>query len=242
MNELIKINKSEGGKDIVSARELYSFLEVTTDFTTWYKRMFEYGFELNIDYALIRNDELNNQIFKNPNPKTDFALTLDCAKEISMLQRTEKGKQARQYFIAMEKIAINKHQYQLPTNFIDALKALVVSEEAKMLAENKIKELAPKAEIYDNISNSSGLKTIKEVAKILGTGEHRLFKWLKDEKILMKSNIPYQKFIEQGYFEVKSKLIPGLSQNYSQTFITSKGELYLAKIYKNCHNSYLILN
>jgi len=89
MNELIRVRKSDGGKDIVSARELYSFLEITTDFTTWCKRMFEYGFIEGTDYVFIKSGEPELQLFNNPNPKMDAALTLDCAKEISMLQRTE---------------------------------------------------------------------------------------------------------------------------------------------------------
>lgn len=96
MNELIKITESNG-KQAVSARELYKFLEATERFNNWFERQLQYGFVENIDYVgckqfnTLANQELN-----------DYALTINCAKEISMLQRNEKGKQARQYFIEAE--------------------------------------------------------------------------------------------------------------------------------------------
>jgi anti-repressor protein len=134
---------------------------------------------------------------------------------------------------------------QLPQNYIEALKALIISEESKQLAEAKVKELAPKAEVFDQIIDSTGLKTIGEVAKTLGTGEKRLFAWLREQHILMtdfyNKNIPYQKYIEQGYFEVKTGVIESINKNYAKTYVTSKGELWLAKVWKRCHE-YNILN
>ncbi|MDY3505098.1 antA/AntB antirepressor family protein [Riemerella anatipestifer] len=99
MNELIKITE-QNGKQAVSARELHSFLEIKDKFTDWIKRMFEYGFIENIDYQIL--SDFSEKIGRG-RPSVDYALTLDCAKEISMLQRSEKGKQARQYFIECEK-------------------------------------------------------------------------------------------------------------------------------------------
>ena len=97
MNELIKIATNEQGLKVVSARELYEFLEPKTEFSKWCLRMFEYGFEEDRDYSLVKIGE------RQAHNKTDYALTLDTAKEIAMLQRTERGKQARLYFIACEK-------------------------------------------------------------------------------------------------------------------------------------------
>ena len=125
--------------------------------------------------------------------------------------------------------------FDVPKTYADALQLAANQAKEIELKNNEIKELAPKAEVYDLISESKGLKTVKEVAKELGTGEHRLFAWLLDQHILMRSNIPYQKFIEQGYFEVKSRPMPNLLQNYSQTFVTGKGETWLAKVWKSCH-------
>ncbi|MDY3548563.1 antA/AntB antirepressor family protein [Riemerella anatipestifer] len=99
MNELIKITE-QNGKQAVSARELHTFLEIKEKFTDWIKRMFEYGFIENIDYQIL--SDFSEKIGRG-RPSVDYALTLDCAKEISMLQRSDKGKQARQYFIECEK-------------------------------------------------------------------------------------------------------------------------------------------
>jgi anti-repressor protein len=239
MNELIRVRKSDGGKDIVSARELYSFLEITTDFTTWCKRMFEYGFIEGTDYVFIKSGEPELQLFNNPNPKMDAALTLDCAKEISMLQRTDKGKEARLYFIACEKALIEKSKLSLPSNYLDALKALVISEEQKALQQEKIKELEPKAEVYDKISDSTGLKSISQIAKILGTGEILFFAWLRKELILISNkhewNLPYQQYIKCGYFEVKTSHIEVVNRSTSTTYVTPKGELWIAKLWKIKH-------
>lgn len=97
MEELIKVTKSEKGEQAVNARDLYDYLEIKRDFTNWAKQMFEYGFEEGIDFTPILAKSTGGR------PSVDYALTLDTAKEISMLQRTEKGKQARLYFISCEK-------------------------------------------------------------------------------------------------------------------------------------------
>ncbi len=106
MKDLIKITTNEQGSNVVSARELYDFLEVKTEFSKWCTRMFEYGFEENKDYSLVKIGE------RSAHNKIDYALTLDTSKEIAMVQRTEKGKQARQYFIDCEKRA-NKPKTQI---------------------------------------------------------------------------------------------------------------------------------
>lgn len=110
MNEIIKITKDENGNSVVSGRDLHKFLEVSTQYTKWFDRMVEYGFTENKDFVAISQKRLTAQ--GNETTYTDHALTLDMAKEISMIQRTEKGKQARQYFIEVEKAY--KEQYRLP--------------------------------------------------------------------------------------------------------------------------------
>lgn len=97
MQELIQITNNSQGESVVSTRELYEFLEVRTRFNDWCNRMFEYGFEEGRDFISFLSKSSGGR------PETDYILTLDTAKEISMLQRTEKGKQIRNYFIAAEK-------------------------------------------------------------------------------------------------------------------------------------------
>lgn len=98
----LMIQQQEDGNTVVSGRELHEFLEVTTRYNDWFKRMLGYGFTENSDFVLLTQKRVTNNP-KNPVTEiTDHAMTLDMAKEIAMIQRTEKGKQARQYFIAVE--------------------------------------------------------------------------------------------------------------------------------------------
>lgn len=106
MNELIKITKDEQENSVVSGRDLHDFLEVKTAYKDWFPRMCEYGFTDGKDFSSILSESTGGR------PRVDHALTLDTAKEISMIQRTEKGKQARQYFIEVEKAY--KEKYKLP--------------------------------------------------------------------------------------------------------------------------------
>ena len=109
MNELIKVTQDENGNSVVSGRDLHEFLGVQTKYTQWFERMVSYGFTENVDFIGFSQ---KREKPTDGRPAIDHALTLDMAKEISMIQRTEKGKQARQYFIEVEKAF--KEQYRLP--------------------------------------------------------------------------------------------------------------------------------
>ena len=98
MNEIIKINSN----NTVSARELHEFLKIETRFDIWFNRMKEYGFVEKVDYEKIVS-KVHVQKRTRTYEQVDYEITLDMAKEISMIQRSEKGKQARQYFINCEK-------------------------------------------------------------------------------------------------------------------------------------------
>lgn len=100
MNELIKTIRRDDGTIAVSGRELHDFLEVDTPYTQWFDRMIDYGFTENTDFKGL------SQKSEKPiggRPRIDHVMTLDMAKEVAMIQRTNKGKQARQYFISVEK-------------------------------------------------------------------------------------------------------------------------------------------
>lgn len=131
MNEIIRITEKNGQR-LVSARDLHCYLEIITPLSIWFPRMQEYGFEEGKDFITILLESSGGR------PSKDYGLTIDCAKEISMLQRTERGKQARQYFIECEKQLQKK---QGPQTYIEALKALVEAEEQKLLLENKVENL-----------------------------------------------------------------------------------------------------
>jgi len=113
MKELIKITEQNGNR-AVSMKELYNFLEVGENWTDWTNRMLSYGFNKDIDYQAVSVFRNHSNGIGGTNFK-DYALTIDTAKEIAMIQRTPKGKEARQYFIAMEKEALNK---MINTNYL----------------------------------------------------------------------------------------------------------------------------
>lgn len=103
MNELIKITIDKNNEQLVSGRELHEFLEVETPYKKWFDRMADYGFEGNLDFTVLDKNVHDDTAFGGTRKITDHAVKLDMAKEVSMIQRTEKGKQARQYFIQVEK-------------------------------------------------------------------------------------------------------------------------------------------
>ncbi len=146
MEELIKIRKSKEGNPIVSARDLHAILGVAGDFSHWCKRMFGYGFIKDKDYSLVENDEPVNQKFINPNPKIDYAFTLDMAKEISMIQRSEKGKKAREYFVQCEKdLAIQK---QVPQQM--GIEEMIIMQAQSVIAlRNKVDNMEERVTLIE---------------------------------------------------------------------------------------------
>lgn len=242
MKQLIKIETTSQG-DIVSARNLYDFLEVTTDFTTWCKRMFDYGFENEQDYSLIKIGEQETHGGHN---KIDYALTLDCAKEISMLQRTDKGKEARQYFIECEK-KLKSTIFALPQTFSEALRLLADTkerEEKALLQLNTAKEKIisdqPKVLFAESVTGSSNSILVRQFAKDLcdkgfEIGQNRVFEWLRNHKYINSDNEPYQNYVSQGLFEVITRTIGSGIDTFTTktTKITGKGQVYFAQKIKS---------
>ena len=138
--ELIKIIEREG-RQLVSGRELHEFLEIRTKYKDWFRRMVEYGFEEEIDFIRVAQKRATNNL-KNPvTTVIDHAISIDMAKEISMIQRTEKGKIARQYFINCEK-KLKEVKKLSPMELMELqFKALKEKEEKIIQVENKVDRL-----------------------------------------------------------------------------------------------------
>lgn len=174
-NELIKITKDDNGNSVVSGRDLHEFLEVKTPYKDWFPRMVEYGFTENVDFISLA------QKCAKPNggrPKTDHALTLDMAKEISMIQRTEKGKQARQYFIEVEKAY--KEKYKLPQTPEEKL-ALTMQVTLRLdkrvgNLEKSIDEIQNKSEIDSDQRYKLWVARNKKAVEALGGKESNAYK------------------------------------------------------------------
>lgn len=227
--ELIKITE-KNGQQLVSARDLHTYLEASERFSTWFERQKGYGFEENSDYVGCKffNTLANKEL-------TDYALTLECAKEISMLQRSEKGKQARTYFIECEKKLKNQVvDLSNPDTVLQIVQNWKAETEKNKLLEEKIQLQQPKVEFFDQVVGSDTCFDMADVAKVcnLGIGRNTLFQFLRDNKVLRDNNTPFQQFIDCGYFRViESKYNkPDGSVNISlKTVVYQKGIDFIIK-------------
>ena len=237
---LIKITENERGEPTVSCRELYKFLEVTERYSNWFNRMLQYGFVENVDYlgCKVFNTQAKQEL-------QEHILKISMAKEIAMLQRNEKGKQIRQYFIEVEK-RYNDPMYQMArslqyaNNIIEQNKI----EINKLELENKeqkeiIIEQKPKVDYYNKVTSSKKAISMSEVAKLLKfknkdnqrpVGRNILFGILRGNSLLNKYNQPYQKYVNAGYFEVKQSYNNYTGEPVYTTLVTSKGIEYIIKL------------
>lgn len=233
MDQLIPINRSKGGKDVVSARALWYFLEVGTEFSRWInRRIEEYGFIKGVDFSSFLAESSGGR------QAQEFAITLDMAKELSMVERTEKGQQARRYFIECEKQLreiVEAPRPALPTNYKDALKALLEEVEQKERVEQQLALAAPKVAFFEAVAVSNNSLSFSEAAKWLklpGIGRNKLIEMLRQQKVLMKNREPYQQYVNAGYFEVEPQTYEAGEKGRrlaGTTRVTPKGLEWLAK-------------
>ena len=196
--------------------------------------MCEYGFTEGKDYSTFLSDRVDGKAGK---PRTEHALTIPMAKEICMIQRSEKGKMFRQYFIEIENRwntpeAVMARALQMANRKIDEIK------NANVLLEQKIEEDKPKVIFADSVSAAKSSILIGDLAKILkqngvNIGQNRLFEWFRQNGFLIKSgsskNMPTQKAAEMGLFEVKVSTVnnpDGSIRETKTTKVTGKGQVY----------------
>lgn len=229
MNEIIKVNY-ENERPTVSGRELHEFLEIETPYKQWFDRMKEYGFDENVDFVLFTQKCASSNA-SGIQTKTDHQLTIEMSKEIAMIQRNEKGKQARQYFIALEK------QWNTPEAVM--ARALKMAETTIKTLQTTVIEQRPKVIFADAVSASKTSILVGDMAKLLkqngvNMGASRFFSWLRDNGFLIKRkgtdwNMPTQKSMELQLFEIKETSIAhsdGHTSISRTPKITGKGQLY----------------
>ncbi len=227
MNQLLKVNY-DSNRITLSARELHEFLGIGTQYTKWFDRMCEYGFTENIDYRTISQKRLTTQ--GNETTYTDHEITIEMAKEIAVIQRSDKGKQARQYFIELEK------KWNSPEFVMNRALQISKKQVEKLILENQ--ELKPKALFADAVATSTNSILVGELAKIIKANEYdigqkRLFEWLRSNGYLMACgeayNQPTQKSMNLGLMEIKKTTFnnpDGSIRTTTTTKITGKGQIY----------------
>lgn len=231
MNELIKITYNND-RPAVSARDLHDFLEVKTAYKDWFPRMCEYGFTEGEDFNPLKIERVQNEGERMVARTVDDAvLTIDMAKELCMIQRNEKGKQARQYFLQIEK------EWNSPEKVM--ARALQIAGDKLKKLESKVEADAPKVLFADAVSASKTSILVGELAKLLkqngvDIGQHRLFRWMRENGFLIRRNgtdfnMPTQKSMDLGLFTVKETAIThsdGTVTVSKTTKVTGKGQQY----------------
>lgn len=230
--ELLRINY-ESEQPTVSARELHEGLEINTKFATWFERMCEYGFSEGNEFF----PKVGKTSEQGGRPSIDYQISIDMAKQICMIQRTDKGKQYRQYFIDLEKA------WNTPEQVMARALKIANNEIDKLKAENKVliadtERMKPKEIFADAVESSRTSILIGDMAKLIcqnghEIGQNRLFEWMRQNDYLIKSggskNMPTQKAMEQKLFEVKERTVvnpDGSVRITRTTLVTGKGQIH----------------
>lgn len=220
---IIPLTTTSEGVQAVMGRDLHAFLEVQSNYTTWVNRLIEkYGFIAGQDFIPKLEKSSGGR------PSENHVLTMDMAKEISMVQNNQKGREARQYFIECEKRAKQIASFNpelLPR--VELLQLALESERARLELEKKNSEMAPKAEAYDAFLGDGGCYSVSAVAKMLGIGPRRLFRHLRETKILLSDsknrNLPYAAYSHYFLSRPRVKTINGTQKRMNVILVKPEG-------------------
>ncbi|HEQ0616642.1 TPA: phage antirepressor KilAC domain-containing protein [Streptococcus pyogenes] len=232
MNQIINITVNDNHEPVVSGRDLHKVLEIKTAYKDWFPRMAEYGFEEGQDFSSFLSKSTGGR------PSQDHVLKLDMAKEIAMLQRNEKSKQVRKYFIQVEK------DFNSPEKIM--ARALLMADKKVHKLEAQIEADRSKVLFADAVSASHTSILVGELAKLLkqngvNIGATRLFTWLRKHGYLIKRNgrdwnMPTQKSVELGLIRVKETSITHSDGHITVSktpLVTGKGQQYFINKFLN---------
>jgi len=237
MNDLaIRVNY-DADRPTVLGRDLHEFLGVETEYRHWFPRMCEYGFSEGSDFRSFLTESSGGR------PATDHQLTVDMAKELCMLQRTERGKECRQYFIELER------QWNTPEAVMSrALRMANAKMEElatqKAILETKVALDRPKVLFADSVEASKQSILVGVLAKLLKQngieiGQNRLFDRLRTDGFLCKGgeqyNMPTQRAMEMGLMEIKERTVvnPDGTVRLTKTpLVTGRGQVYFVNKFK----------
>ena len=239
MNEVIKVTLNDKHEPVVSGRQLHDALEVKTAYKDWFPRMTEYGFIEGQDFNPLKIEQVRQEGKRQVKRYIDdHVLTLDMAKEIAMIQRTDKGKQVRAYFIQIEK------DFNSPEKVM--ARALLMADKKVHKLEAQIEADKPKVLFADAVSASHTSILVGDLAKLISQngykiGANRLFAWLREKNYLIKRkgsdwNMPTQKSMELKLFEIKETTITHSDGHISVSKtvkVTGKGQQYFINKFLN---------
>lgn len=231
MQELVKVDLDT---QTVSARELHSALGIASRFSRWFDTNKELFVENEDYYRCTSSTVVNNGATRE---LEDYQISVLMAKHLSLMSRTEKGKQIREYLIDLERAWNTPEQVmaralKIANRTIDSLK----EHNTKLIEDNE--RMKPKEIFADAVSASHTSILIGDLAKLIcqngyKIGQKRLFEWMRDKGYLIKSgnsrNMPLQRFVEQGLFEIKESNVqnPDGSVRITRTTkVTGKGQVY----------------
>lgn len=225
MNELINITLNDNHEPIVSGRQLHEALGVKTAYKDWFPRMTEYGFTEGEDFSSFLSKSTGGR------QATDHIIKLDMAKEIAMIQRTDKGKEVRQYFIQVEK------DFNSPEKIM--ARALLMADKKIHKLETQIEADKPKVLFADAVSASHTSILVGELAKLISQngykiGANRLFSWMRENGYLIKRkgsdwNMPTQRSMDLKLFEIKETNVQHADGHITVNKtpkVTGKGQQY----------------
>ncbi|KKF49728.1 antirepressor protein [Streptococcus phage Javan636] len=237
MNELINIKLNENNEPVVSARDLHKSLEISKRFSAWFEQNSKLFIE-NEEFASVPKGTPVTGGNGNIQYLDDYVLTLDMAKQLAMMSRTDKGKEVRKYFIQVEK------DFNSPEKIM--ARALLMADKKVHKLEAQIEADKPKVIFADAVSASKSSILIGELAKLLkqngiDIGQNKLFQWLRLNGYLINRkgeswNQPTQRSMELGLFQLKKTNInhpDGHTTVNTTTKVTGKGQQYFVNKFLN---------
>lgn len=242
--EIIKVNY-DNERPTVMGRDLHAALDVTTPYHKWFPRMCEYGFIENTDFLTMDKNVQRADGVEMPKMKRDHQMTIEMAKEICMIQRTDAGKKCRQYFLNLEAAwnspeAVMARALQVANRQLINLRDYNQKLEGTVAVQRQqISEMTPKADYYNMVLNCPGLLPISVIAKDYGKSAQWMNNYLQEKGVQYKQGdvwLLYQKHAEKGYTSTKTHTYPGndgKQHTKVHTYWTQKGRLFIYEMMKS---------